>query len=456
MFFEQVEECEADVILSNLEKETTAVPGDDGSTKRKTSTRSTTQSKKKKDTPEQLTTLLKNTPVTKLQNFCEKKMNKDILTDSNSLIGLCEIIQNNSDGNFHPAVLLIIWAVHCPTYLETLYHPMKWTSIIIQNWWTTLHIMEATEMTAMLTYLRRNLKTPYTNMPVQYIVNLSAEYTNTSVPLLCQMDLMEFIEQSKNLKTLLTNTHLSTGTSSQVTEIISTCPTSAQIQTSLVGANGFNDQQHGQRMENVDFGELLGQASSNQSITPTYLDTYLKPLDSSTELVASQKMSDYVIDINIYRFVLKQYLLKQRFIQLNEQNYYLNYICPLSKKRVTTKPLKYMSTALLYHTPMLCAVQDVLNTDYNQAFTVFRNLCSGSIEFLEIFDTFDFINVTKFNEYIYHDKRCQKCTFVHSAVTTNTEFEVRKQLKNTYKLLTSFQLDYIINLCRINTYLSKS
>jgi hypothetical protein len=120
MFFVNENElCDAEVIVSDMEqnKESTAVHGTDGSKKRKNSTKTVAQSKKKKETPEQMTNLLKETPVTKLFNFCEKKMGKNIITEDDQLVGLCEIIQNNSDGTFHPAVLLIIWAVHCPMFV---------------------------------------------------------------------------------------------------------------------------------------------------------------------------------------------------------------------------------------------------------------------------------------------------------------------------------------------------
>lgn len=315
--------------------------------------------------------------------------------------------------------------------------------------------MDSDEMTLMLTFLRQSLRTSYSNMPVQFIVNLSQEYTNTTLPSLCQMDMMEFIEQSKKLTDLLTNTLQSTGISSQAMVNTSTSHTFVPTQMSLVDALGYSDQQHGQRTENVNFAELLGQPNSSQSITPTYCDTYLKPLDSSTELVASQKMSDYLIDINIYRLVLKQYLLKQRYQQLNKHNYYINYIRPLTKPKFTTQPLKYSSTAFLYNTPMLYNIQKVLNIDYSSAFKVLLVLCSSHLEFLEIFDYHDMITSTEFNEYNHYESRCCKCTFVHAPITTDTEHEIRKQIKNTYKLLNTEEIEYIIiRMCKINTYIN--
>lgn len=232
------------------------------------------------------------------------------------------------------------------------------------------------------------------------------------------------------------------------------CPTSAPTQMNLVDVHGYNVQSTSQSSENVNFAELLVPTNSNQLTTPIYLDTYLKPLDSSTGLVASQKMLDYVIDINIYRFVLKLYLLKQRLLQLNKYNFYINYIKPLSKPRIRTEPLKYKCTSLLYNSPMIEAVGLVLNIKYNDSFLIFRNLCSSSTEFLEIFDEFDLITSMKFNEYVYYTTRCQKCTFVHAPINTDNAYEIRQKIKSTYKLLTNNQIDYIIDLCSIKTYLS--
>jgi len=76
--------------------------------------------------------------------------------------------------------------------------------------------------------------------------------------------------------------------------------------------------------EYVDLGALLEESTSNQSTTPVFCDTYLKAIDSSTELVASQKMDDYVIDINIYRYVLKNYIIQLRDEFLNYSNHILN------------------------------------------------------------------------------------------------------------------------------------
>jgi len=103
---------------------------------------------------------------------------------------------------------------------------------------------------------------------------------------------------------------------------------------------------------------------------------------------------------------------------------------------------------------MLSAVQTVLNLDYSDAFFVFRHLCSSSTEFLEIFDYFDLISATKFNEYIFYDKRCKKCSFVHSPITTDTQDIIKKEIKKTYVLLNNEQVQYILKLCFTPTYLS--
>jgi hypothetical protein len=140
-------------------------------------------------------------------------------------------------------------------------------------------------------------------------------------------------------------------------------------------------------------------------------------------------------------------------MQLNKYNYYINYIRPLSKKKITNTPLKWNTTALLYNSPMLSAVQNVLNLDYNDAYIFMRNLCSSSIEFLEIFNIFDFTASSKFNEYIFYHKRCSKCTFVHAPINTDIANNITLQIKQTYKLLSNEQIEQIINKCCIKTYL---
>lgn len=126
--------------------------------------------------------------------------------------------------------------------------------------------------------------------------------------LLYHLDLLELINASKNLNDLLTNTLLCTDKSSLDTTNMCMMATSALITVNLVGVLGSKDQSTRRNGANVDLVALLEWLSSNRSTLQTFLDTYFKVIDSFNELVASPRMLDYVIDLNIYWCVLTQYM----------------------------------------------------------------------------------------------------------------------------------------------------
>jgi len=95
--------------------------------------------------------------------------------------------------------------------------------------------------------------------------------------------------------------------------------TSIPIREELVGAPLSFEEHFGTETDDVDFIGLLEASSSEQTIGSTYCDTYLRAADASTALEVSQKMSDYLIDINIYWYVLQNYIMKLRYNFLNRK-----------------------------------------------------------------------------------------------------------------------------------------
>jgi len=97
--------------------------------------------------------------------------------------------------------------------------------------------------------------------------------------------------------------------------------TSAPTHQEVVGAPSSFEVHFGAVTEDVDFLGLLEEPIFGQGIGETYCDTYLRVADASIQLEVSQKMQDYLIDINIYRYVLRSYLLKVRKYYLNKSKY---------------------------------------------------------------------------------------------------------------------------------------
>lgn len=161
-------------------------------------------------------------------------------------------------------------------------------------------------MTAMLMTLRKNMTTPFVDLRVTCIQSLYRGHFDTSAPSLCRVELIETIEYRTacvNWTSLLTNTLQPIGTLSPATMTKCTSDISAVTGHTPAVVPGSLDRFFEQERDEGDFVEFLKGSTSAQPITETSLDTYLRAADASTELVASTKMLDYVIDINIYQFL---------------------------------------------------------------------------------------------------------------------------------------------------------
>lgn len=152
----------------------------------------------------------------------------------------------------------------------------------------------------------RNMKTHYTGL--QCILNLCQAYTGTSVPLLCRVELMLFRSVCLSWINLLNNTLSTTATLYQPMKTTSTSATFANTSATPVDADGSLDRFFRQERDEPDFVKLLEGSTSQQQISEKSLVIYHRAAESSTELVTSARMEDYVIDINIYQYVLLNYI----------------------------------------------------------------------------------------------------------------------------------------------------
>ncbi|CAI6374905.1 unnamed protein product [Macrosiphum euphorbiae] len=158
-------------------------------------------------------------------------------------------------------------------------------------------------MTQLYQVMRKNMKASLTNLDVSWLLNLSAESIDMSAESLCLVKLGEFRNVCMSWNDLLTSTPRRTSTASLSTETTSTSATYVATRADLVGAPSSFEEHFGASTADVDFVGFLEASASNQGITETYCDTYLRAADASTLSEASEKMDDYLIDINIYRRV---------------------------------------------------------------------------------------------------------------------------------------------------------
>lgn len=160
--------------------------------------------------------------------------------------------------------------------------------------------------------LVRGLKTK------QHIEDL-AVYTDTSAPCLCLVELMEFRSVCTSWTDLSSNIPPNIGTSFLPIKSTSTSPICVPTERTPAAAVGSVEDYFTVDTDSVDFVGFLEGSIYEQPIGEASVDTYLRAADASTELVASAKMRVYVIDINIYRYVIKRKMLNLRDNYINSE-----------------------------------------------------------------------------------------------------------------------------------------
>jgi len=165
---------------------------------------------------------------------------------------------------------------------------------------------------------------------------------------------------------------------------------------------------------------------------------------------------DYdVINIIIYRDVLKTKLLYLRKQFINYGVQCKNYIRPLTQLKLSTihikefKPNQNYRLLHLYNSNMLIEVQRLLHLNESIAFKFCKTLVTSSltmlcdINFIENMIDDNFQEKYRINEFI---NRCTHCSFYHDIIYTDNSV---KDFKSCYPLLTIQQCERIINNCTI-------
>lgn len=170
----------------------------------------------------------------------------------------------------------------------------------------------------------------------------------------------------------------------------------------------------------------------------------------------SQKIYEYdVINIIIYRDVLKIKLLYLRKQFINYGVQCINYIRPLTQLKLSNvyinefKPNQNYRLLHLYNSNMLIEVQRLLHLNESIAFKFCKTLVTSSlymlcdINLIENMIDDNFQEKDCINEFI---NRCTRCSFYHDIIYTDNSV---KDFKWRYPLLTIQECERIINNCII-------
>lgn len=311
-----------------------------------------------------------------------------------------------------------------------------------------------TEWTTAVTALRRNMKTRLVNLPVSFIVSLSPEYTDTSVPLLCLVELLEFKNVCSNWTDSLTDIHRGIGSSYQHMSTTSTSPTCAVTERTPVAVAGSLEDYIIPDTDSVDYVGFLEGSIYDQPIGEASVDTYLRAADASTELVATAKMRDYVIDINIYRYVIKRKILQLRESYINSD--IININRTVGFKLLKTKNcldeknhddlFKLMQLENSNTVKMTCMF---MNNNEISIYYMYKMLCCvHRNRLLNSPLSYDYVNdyiISNFNELKGNAKvRCAVCNFYHVNCYDDKSII---EFNNRYSLLSLSQCKKILKNC---------
>lgn len=279
-----------------------------------------------------------------------------------------------------------------------------------------------------------------------------------SVVSLYQVDLAEFKNVCENWTSSLTDTLQHTSTQLQSTESTYTSATYARTPEVPVGVPSSFEAHFGPETADVDSVALLEASSSDQMIGDTYCDTYVRAADASTQLEVSQRMSDYLIDINIYQYVLKQYVLKLR------SNYLNNREKMLYKRMLGIDIIRYVKCELnqydvedqidilhnIENSEQLKQLSLVLNISINVGFYLFKMLLftKYNIMYCNREHEIDYVITLNGRTSITQLKKknllCNICGMYHmNSIGTQAFID----MNNRYKLLTYAQCENRIKNC---------
>lgn len=239
------------------------------------------------------------------------------------------------------------------------------------------------QISNLLKTLRKSMKTVYSNSPVRCVVNTYRVSIGTSPKSLCPLDLTELFDACERLNNFFQNIHLTTSIYSPSTKTTSTSHTYASTATTVVDALGSSGPNSYNNSNALSSDGLLEERTLAQLISPTYCDTYLRMLDTPSELVASTNLRDYLIDINIYRYAVVNYVLHHINLIKNENVIRMKHVFGASRIKPTMfsslRNTNFRNTLFkddsLYTHNSFTLIKNVLNTNKDTVLAVIDHIC---------------------------------------------------------------------------------
>lgn len=467
------EEC---IIMSDTETPVQAVTSRNSSKKRKTAIDSMVQRTKRVTKEDKMTEKQRNyeklldTKLIDFQPYIEKTCGLTVDTVEQQMQAL-EVLAG-SEETYVPEVILIIFLISCREHLEKVLNPRQWeVETMVKFWEEQMAAVTVTQITNVLKNLRKTMRTVYNNCPVRLLVSTYRGSIDTSVKLLYPIDLMELFGASKRLSAFFDDIPQRTSTFAPHTKTTSTYHTFAPTATTVVDAVGLSARSSSTCGSGLSLDGLLEDPTSTLQTLQTSCDTYLRMLDAPSELVASTNLKDYLIDINIYRYVCVEYIYNHIHLIKNENIIRFKHVS--NSNRIASKSFfcirnkclqyeKYIYvhdksiethiSYLLIKNVLQCTNEKTNNVigqimhngylyNYNKRVLIKK---IGEVINNHIFPDVCMPYMHRWHEYSVYPYPCDNCNFVHDTYVTKSSVN---RIKAMYPLLSYGNIYYVLLHC---------
>ncbi|VVC45125.1 Hypothetical protein CINCED_3A024925 [Cinara cedri] len=300
--------------------------------------------KSNEEEPAQITDKVMKTNMEELILHCRENLSLEISVDKEDCIQIIQAVNPISDTTktfpLWTMVLMMSVVNHRFLTTETPSPLLTKRTMELTHVEKQLEVLDLGQLyrplTALMTALKRNLTTSWANWPLSLLLSTYQENIDTSIELPCSMDLMEFWDVCKNCERTLADFPRDTGLSSQVMENTSMLSTFVNGSCRCRWLDESGRYQRNLVNGNRRLFELPGltRGTGEQSCV-----TYLTTRGSSKKLAASQKMNDYILDLNIYR--------KQDLRNLAKSEYWTEALRRIRVTCASTNPILKTANRLL-------------------------------------------------------------------------------------------------------------
>lgn len=414
---------------------------------------------------------LLETPCTDFQKYIERACGLTVETIRQQAT-VMEVLVGEHES-YVPEIILVMFLICCRDHLDVVLHPRQWEVEALKNFWEEQRTaVTVSQIICVLKSLRKTLRTAYSHSPVRCLVSTYRDFTGTSAKSLFRMDVLKLLDVLDKLNSFFANIRHNTSIYSPHTRTTFTSHTSTNTGTTVINALGTSDPQLSSDSRGLSLDGLLEERTSGQSTMPTSCDTFLHMLDASSELVTSSNFKDYFVDINIYRYVVIDFVMHHLNLIINENVYRKRYV--FGSRAVKNSSFKsYGSVEACDRIYFLRGIEDhnsfklirsVLNSNTNNTFMALKSIVKdgrkynynyktclsheiGSMINNHIFPCafFPYTHMGyPYEPYTSYPTTCPKCNFVHDIYVTRRTVQ---SIKTMYPLLHIGNIYYILIHC---------